>query len=97
MARESRPIFLERRSYRRRRMMDALRLVAVLGAILWMIPVIWPGAEGNSAEPVPMSRALFYIFGVWAGLILLAAFLALNLRGQRSSPESEASEAEPRA
>ncbi|MFK7761818.1 MAG: hypothetical protein AB8B62_01025 [Roseobacter sp.] len=97
MARETRPIFLERRSYRRRRMMDALRLVALIGAILWMIPVIWPAGDIVGTEPVSMSRALYYVFGVWAGLILLAAYLAFNLRRPEDTETSETDEGDPRA
>ena len=82
-------MFLERKSYRRRRMMDALRLVAVLGVVLWLIPVIWPSEATDSAEPLKMSRALYYVFGVWAGLILLSALLALFLRDKGSGPETE--------
>jgi bacteriorhodopsin len=54
-------------------MMDALRMMALLGVLLWMIPVIWPNGTSGDAAAVPMSRALFYVFGVWILLILLAA------------------------
>lgn len=78
-------------------MMDALRLVALIGAILWMIPVIWPAADVAGTEPVSMSRALYYVFGVWAGLILLAAYLAFNLRRPENTEASEPDGGEPRA
>lgn len=67
------PLFLERGSYRERRLLDAVRLVVVLGALLWIIPVLWPN-EG--AAQVPMSTALFYVFGVWVVLIVISAVLA---------------------
>ena len=88
MARDLRPVFLERKNYRRRRMMDALRLVAVLGLILWLMPIIWPNGRTVDADPMPMSSALFYVFGVWLFLIALAALLAVFLRDVRK-PESE--------
>jgi peptidoglycan/LPS O-acetylase OafA/YrhL len=80
LPRSARSVFLERRSYRRRRMMDALRLLPILGALLWVLPVIWPDGGNPDAEPVRMSQALYYVFGIWMLLIALAAFLALLLR-----------------
>ncbi|MFC6584470.1 hypothetical protein [Sulfitobacter aestuariivivens] len=38
---ERAPVFLERRRYRARRMMDAVRLLAFLGIALWMVPLMW--------------------------------------------------------
>jgi len=73
MARKPLPVFLERGSYRKRRLMDALKLLAFLGTILWMIPAIWPSASDTSIEPIATSRALFYVFGVWILLIGLSA------------------------
>ncbi len=79
------PLFLERRSYRLRRMMDAVRVLPLLGLGLWMVPLLWPVAEG-SAEAVPvsmqMSAALRYVFGVW--LLLIAAAFALWRRTRAS-------------
>jgi len=69
------PIFLEKRSYRQRRMMDAVRLMPFLGLMLWMVPLLWPlpeatPAPGTDDAAMPMSVALRYLFGVWALLIL---------------------------
>lgn len=74
------PLFLERGTYRRRRMMDAIKLLALLGGGLWMIPVLWPKAETETDVPLQMSQALYYIFGVWLVLIILAALLVRNLK-----------------
>ena len=83
------PVFLDRRSYRQRRLRDALRLMPVLGALLWLVPLLWP----KGAEPVAASAALIYLFAVWAGLIVLSALLARRVRpevwGGRSSGEAE--------
>lgn len=69
------PMFLERRSYRLRRMKDAIRFLPVLGGALWMVPLLWPAANGaaqGDAEAMPMSMALKYIFGIWFFLVLTA-------------------------
>lgn len=71
-------IFLERRSYRRRRLIDGLKLLPFLGAWLFLLPVFWPG-DGSDA-PQSMSRALCYIFGVWFALIVCCAMLVLAVR-----------------
>lgn len=67
-------LFLERASYRRRRLMDALRLLPVVGVLLWMLPLLWPteAGVGGDPDPVPMSRAVLYVFGVWLALICAA-------------------------
>ncbi|MDF3350577.1 hypothetical protein HKX17_10275 [Sulfitobacter sp. KE34] len=68
-----RPIFLEKRGYRQRRMMDAVRLLPFLGLMLWMVPLLWPvpaASPDPTAPTIPMSVALRYLFGVWALLIL---------------------------
>lgn len=72
------PVFLERRNYRYRRMMDAIRLLPVLGLLLWMVPLFWPMAQpgvDGAPEAVPMSVALKYLFGVWVCLVLAAWLL----------------------
>ena len=88
MARDPLPMFLERGVYRRRRMMDALRLLTVLGVVLWLIPALWPNDPSTGADTLPMSRALFYIFGVWAVLIALSAALAIRLRKPEDGHET---------
>lgn len=62
-------MFLERRSYRMRRIMDAVRLWPLVGLALWMVPLLWP-LPGDPADPIPMSVALRYLFCVWLVLIL---------------------------
>ena len=73
MAKVPQRLFLERRSYRMRRFVDAARLLPVLGVALLCIPMLWPtqGAEATST-----SFAMIYIFGVWAFLALCAGLLA---------------------
>ncbi|WP_050930321.1 hypothetical protein [Aestuariivita boseongensis] len=76
-------VFLERETYRRRRIMDAARLLPILGLALFAIPLLWPTPDtaGPETDPVPMSTAVLYIFGVWAFLIGLAFLFGLKSRG----------------
>ncbi|MFK7880626.1 hypothetical protein [Roseobacter sp.] len=91
MAKPGTPLFLERGSYRQRRMMDAVRLLVFLGAGLWMVPLLWPVEATTETDAMPMSRALLYIFGVWWVLILATYGLARQLR--RMPEQSDATEA----
>ncbi len=68
MARD--PVFLERKSYRRRRLLDAVRLLPLLGLALWMVPLMWAVPTTQPSEGVPMSAALYYVFGIWGGVLL---------------------------
>lgn len=63
-------VFLPRSTYRRRRVLDALRLWPILGMILLALPVIWHGAGQDNVT------AMGYVFGSWAVLIGGAAFLS---------------------
>ena len=69
------PVFLERRSYRKRRMMDAVRLMPFLGALLWMVPLLWSEGQGADLQPIRLSSAIRYVFWVWLGLIGISAVL----------------------
>jgi len=77
------PLFVGRTSYRQRRLRDAARLLPLLGLILWLIPLLWPREPGAAQET---SFALLYIFGVWAGLILLSLVLSRRLRADEDAP-----------
>lgn len=79
------PVFLERQSYRQRRLRDFARLLPLAGAGLFLIPLLWPVAgdpavQAGRAAPVPLSAAIGYIFLVWAGLIALAGLLGRSSR-----------------
>ena len=87
--RGGRPVFLDRGAYRHRRLMDALRLLPVLGLALWMVPLIWPVPSAEpEAQAIPMSVALRYVFGVWTLLSLSA--LALWWRTRTRDEEAAA-------
>ncbi len=79
------PMFLERRSYRLRRMKDAVRFLPVLGLGLWMVPLLWP--VQRDTDPMLLSAALRYIFGIWALLVLVAWAL---WRRTREAPDDTA-------
>jgi len=73
------PIFLERRTYRRRRIIDAIRVLPLFGTALFMLPLLWPTAQGEEATGIPavsMSDILVYVFGAWA--VLIAAIVGLS-------------------
>jgi hypothetical protein len=90
MARERLPLFLARSSYRKRRKMDALKMLAFFGAILWLIPAIWPSNSGGETGTLAMSRALYYIFGVWMVLIVLSFVLTRDLtETEDAAPEAD--------
>ncbi len=75
MAERGAPLFLARRSYRRRRVIDAVCLLPVFGAALFLVPLLWQaGGTGSLA-----GRGL-YLFGAWAMLILAAFVLARRIR-----------------
>lgn len=70
------PLFLARRSYRRRRMMDAARLLPLAGLVAVLLPALWAPAQ----TPAPdTARGLIYLFAVWALLVLAAAVLSRGL------------------
>lgn len=72
------PLFVERRTYRRRRMADAVRLLPFLGAGLLLFPILWIGAPAGKG--IGTATAMLYVFGVWIGLAGLALACSLLLR-----------------
>lgn len=86
------PLFLQRRSYRFRRMMDALRFLPFIGLALWMVPLLWPGTQDVGA--MPLSSALLYIFGIWFFLVLAAWALWLRTREATGNDDPRGPEAD---
>lgn len=76
MPQTGQPLFLARRSYRRRRLMDAARLLPVLGVVLILLPGLWHPAETVAPDT---GRGGLYLFAVWIGLILAAFLTARGL------------------
>ncbi|MCC5989072.1 MAG: hypothetical protein JJT95_15465 [Pararhodobacter sp.] len=81
MKRDAGPLFVERKKYRRRRLMDAARILPVAGFVLFMLPMLW--ARG---EETGIAGEAIYLFLVWAVLIVGAALIA-RLLGQAAVPE----------
>ncbi len=69
-----RPLFLERASFRRRRLGDAARVLPILATILVLVPVWWIPAQ------VSFAGGAVWLFGLWAGLIVAIFGLHRALR-----------------
>ncbi len=70
--------FLERQSYRRRRLIDTIRMLPVIGAVLWAVPLLWRRTQ-NGGE-VTTSDAIIYLFCVWLLLVVAGGWLARTLK-----------------
>ena len=87
MARSPRVAFLERSSYRQRRMRDAARMLPVLAVVLMLLPLMWPR---ETAEQSATSAGIIYLFSLWLVLIALAFILGRVLKfsdGAADQPE----------
>ena len=67
-------MFLARRTYRLRRLSDAARMLPIAGAVLFSVPLLW------ETEGVRTTRAMFYIFGLWIVLAVIAGVISARLR-----------------
>lgn len=84
MSANPKPIFLERQTYRRRRLADAARLLPLLGALLMGLPLLWFRPEG---EAMRTTHVMMYIFGCWAVLALLSAIVSVRLQPDEDSAD----------
>lgn len=85
MSRRS-PVFLTRRSYRLRRMRDGARLLPLVGAFFFLLPILWSPATTETRDTATDG---IYLFVIWALLIVVAAALSRGL-GTGEEPESPA-------
>ncbi|WP_211657883.1 hypothetical protein [Paracoccus subflavus] len=69
-----RPLFLERASFRRRRLGDAARVMPVLALLLVLVPVWW------MPERISSAGGAIWLFGLWAALIVAIWMLHRTLR-----------------
>lgn len=83
------PVFLQRTSYRQRRLRDAAKLVPFLGIVLLAIPMAW--TSGDADEKIG-SSGLIYVFGVWVVLIVLTAILSGLMRADPSLSAKDTTE-----
>lgn len=70
------PLYLARETYRRRRLMDAARLLPLLGVFLLALPVFWNPEQHE--QPDTAGEGI-YLFIVWAVLIVAAFIFARGL------------------
>ncbi|MGH1416676.1 MAG: hypothetical protein ACRBB0_24520 [Pelagimonas sp.] len=82
------PLFVERQTYRRRRLVDAARALPVLGIVLWLLPLLWAIPDQSTSA----SSGLVYVFSIWIGMPILAGVLihAMNRRAAPPIGEDEA-------
>jgi hypothetical protein len=81
------PEFLERSSYRLRRLMDAARLLPVFGLILLLLPLM---RDHSATGQGSIATEAVYLFGVWLGLVLIALGMSLGLRRALPPPPDAA-------
>jgi len=86
-----RAAFLARRSYRRRRLIDAARMLPLFGAVGLALPLLWQsGDPADAAGGGGAARTGLLLFGLWFALIGAAALIARLLRvlpGDEREPE----------
>ena len=70
----------ERRIYRRRRLIDAARLMPALGAVLFIAPAFLVPSGPEPGQGVSTSARLIYFVSCWFLLILLAFAMSRALR-----------------
>lgn len=80
MSDRGKPVFLERQTYRRHRLIDASRLTPVIGAFLFFIPLLWELGSQPPGDSGFLAERMVYLFVVWFGLVILAALIAARLR-----------------
>ena len=85
-------VFLERRSYRMRRLGDAARLLPLLGLILLLLPMFWDAHTAGTVRLTVWDG--LYLFAVWCGLIGLSALLSRKLL-QMNTPTPHVSTTPP--
>jgi hypothetical protein len=66
------PLFLHRDTYRRRRIMDAARLLPLFGTALLLMPLLWADDHATASGAV-------YLFLAWFVLIAAAGLLSRRL------------------
>lgn len=84
----SRSLFLERRVYQRRRLIDAARLLPIAGLFLFVMPALILGTPGSENASGTTALRLIYFFFVWACLIATCATIARGLAGADSTGSS---------
>ena len=79
-------LFVERRTYRLRRLMDAARILPVLGLALFLLPLLW-APEGAARRLLEVDA--IYLFAIWFVLIGAACLMASRLDPDSPAPRRE--------
>ncbi len=80
------PEFLERSTYRLRRLMDAARFLPVFGFILLLLPLM---RDTDGTDVPRAAQEAVYLFLIWIGLVLAAFLMSLGLRRALTTPLSD--------
>ena len=84
----SAPLYLAREGYRRRRLMDAARMLPIAAAFLMALPVLWAPTEAAERDT---ALNTVYLFALWLVLIVVAFVLSRGLsRGIASDASAPA-------
>jgi hypothetical protein len=70
--------FLDLKSYRQKRMLDAAKLLPISGALVFLFPLIYLFVSPHG--PISPGITAIYFFVIWLALILLTRFLAPRLQ-----------------
>ncbi|WP_298256723.1 hypothetical protein [uncultured Litoreibacter sp.] len=85
----SRSLFLERRVYQHRRLVDAAKMLPILGLFLFVIPALLLGTPYGDGTSGTTSVRLGYFFFVWLSLIATCAVIARGLTGADTPREDK--------
>lgn len=77
MTRKTGQVFVEKRTYRQRRLADAARLLPILGAGLFALPLLWKG-DGSETGMRTVS-VMLYLFLAWIFLFGASAIISRRL------------------
>ena len=81
------PQFLERQSYKQRRLIDMIKVLPLVGGLLWATPMLWRNGDDGD---VKTSSAIIFVFLVWIALVTLSSFLARTLgRADSDDPQKD--------
>ena len=80
------PVFVPPRTYRRRRLADAARMLPFLGLVLMILPMLWAPGPGGARDTATDG---IYMFAIWGALIAAACLLAWRLDPGGADPSDD--------
>ncbi|SEK86775.1 hypothetical protein [Pacificibacter marinus] len=89
------PLYLARSSYRRRRLIDAQRLLPIFLFLLYLLPLLW----GGSSQDDPIGggvRGYVHVFSVWLGAIVISGLIARALMKAETLEDASRDFGEPK-